>query len=86
LLDEPTSGVDPQSRSLIRNIRRLARESDIVLYTTHYMEEAESLAMSWRYGPRPHPRAASATCRRRLRTTIDVTLTRPMPQFAAVIS
>lgn len=42
-LDEPTVGVDPQSRNLI--LERLAglKEKITMVYTTHYMEEAESL-------------------------------------------
>jgi ABC-2 type transport system ATP-binding protein len=42
-LDEPTVGIDPQSRNLI--LERLARLKDQVamVYTTHYMEEAEVL-------------------------------------------
>jgi len=42
-LDEPTAGVDPQSRNLI--LERLAglKEKITMVYTTHYMEEAESL-------------------------------------------
>src|SRR5207237_4501757 len=44
LLDEPTVGVDPQSRNAIfENILALKREGRTVLYTTHYMEEAEKL-------------------------------------------
>jgi ABC-2 type transport system ATP-binding protein len=42
LLDEPTVGVDPQSRQHILDaIREIARQGMAVLYTTHYMEEAE---------------------------------------------
>jgi ABC-2 type transport system ATP-binding protein len=43
-LDEPTAGVDPQSRSLIvENVRALREAGKAVVYTTHYMEEAERL-------------------------------------------
>lgn len=44
LLDEPTVGIDPQARaSIIEFIRGLAKEGTGVLYTTHYLEEAETL-------------------------------------------
>jgi ABC-2 type transport system ATP-binding protein len=44
LLDEPTVGVDPQSRvRLLELVREEARAGACVLYTTHYMEEAETL-------------------------------------------
>jgi ABC-2 type transport system ATP-binding protein len=44
LLDEPTAGVDPQSREEILNlVRRLRDDGNAILYTTHYMEEAEGL-------------------------------------------
>lgn len=44
LLDEPTAGVDPQSRAhIFQNIRRLQEEGISILYTTHYIEEAEKL-------------------------------------------
>ena len=43
-LDEPTVGVDPQSRNYVfENVERLNREGLTILYTTHYMEEAERL-------------------------------------------
>jgi len=45
LLDEPTVGVDPQSRNAIfDNLEGLKRRGKALLYTTHYMEEAERLA------------------------------------------
>lgn len=44
ILDEPTVGVDPQSRNaILESVERLSREGMAVLYTTHYMEEAERL-------------------------------------------
>ena len=44
LLDEPTVGVDPQSRNAIfENLETLKRRGKTLLYTTHYMEEAERL-------------------------------------------
>jgi ABC-2 type transport system ATP-binding protein len=45
LLDEPTVGVDPQSRNAIfENLETLKRSGKALLYTTHYMEEVERLA------------------------------------------
>jgi ABC-2 type transport system ATP-binding protein len=45
LLDEPTVGVDPQSRNAIfDNLEALKARGKALLYTTHYMEEAERLA------------------------------------------
>ena len=45
VLDEPTTGLDPQARQLIwQRIRRLRKEGVTVLLTTHYMEEASQLA------------------------------------------
>jgi ABC-2 type transport system ATP-binding protein len=44
VLDEPTVGVDPQSRNaILENVEALRGEGVAVLYTTHYMEEAERL-------------------------------------------
>lgn len=44
LLDEPTAGVDPQSREkLFEVIHEIASTGTTIIYTTHYMEEAERL-------------------------------------------
>ncbi len=44
VLDEPTVGVDPQSRNaILESVERLGGGGMAVLYTTHYMEEAERL-------------------------------------------
>ena len=44
LLDEPTVGVDPQSRNLIFDtIEQMKAQGRTIIYTTHYMEEAQRL-------------------------------------------
>jgi ABC-2 type transport system ATP-binding protein len=44
LLDEPTTGVDPQSRNhIFDEVRRLNTSGVTVIYTSHYMEEVEAL-------------------------------------------
>jgi ABC-2 type transport system ATP-binding protein len=44
LLDEPTAGVDPQSRAfLLDRVRELAAGGTAVLYATHYMEEVSAV-------------------------------------------
>jgi ABC-2 type transport system ATP-binding protein len=44
LLDEPTVGVDPQSRNaILESVAALGRAGMAILYTTHYLEEAERL-------------------------------------------
>jgi ABC-2 type transport system ATP-binding protein len=44
LLDEPTAGVDPQSRNAIyENVQAFRAQGRTILYTTHYMEEAQRL-------------------------------------------
>jgi ABC-2 type transport system ATP-binding protein len=44
VLDEPTVGVDPQSRNaILSSVERFGEQGMAVLYTTHYMEEAERL-------------------------------------------
>ncbi|HRP64248.1 MAG TPA: ABC transporter ATP-binding protein [Phycisphaerales bacterium] len=44
LLDEPTVGVDPQSRNaILETVRTLGAGGRTIIYTTHYMEEAQRL-------------------------------------------
>lgn len=45
ILDEPTVGIDPQSRRhILEGVKELNRQGTTVLYTTHYMEEAQELS------------------------------------------
>jgi ABC-2 type transport system ATP-binding protein len=44
-LDEPTVGIDPQSRrSILDQVKEFNRQGMTILYTTHYMEEAQELS------------------------------------------
>jgi ABC-2 type transport system ATP-binding protein len=44
-MDEPTVGIDPQSRrAILDSVKALNKQGMTVLYTTHYMEEAEELS------------------------------------------
>jgi ABC-2 type transport system ATP-binding protein len=45
IMDEPTVGIDPQSRrAILDSVKELNRQGMTVLYTTHYMEEAQELS------------------------------------------
>ncbi|MCL1852204.1 MAG: ABC transporter ATP-binding protein [Peptococcaceae bacterium] len=45
VMDEPTVGIDPQSRShILGSIQRLREEGMTIIYTTHYMEEVEEIS------------------------------------------
>lgn len=44
IMDEPTVGIDPQSRNhILESVRRLNENGVTVIYTTHYMEEIEAI-------------------------------------------
>jgi ABC-2 type transport system ATP-binding protein len=44
LLDEPAVGIDPQARAnILEFVRKLGEDGTAILYTTHYLEEAETL-------------------------------------------
>ncbi len=65
VLDEPTVGVDPQSRhSILERVQEFGRTGMAVLYTTHYMEEAERVCS--RVGIIDHGRLIAEGTRREL--------------------
>ena len=44
ILDEPTVGIDPQSRNhILESIKGLRERGTTIIYTTHYMEEVEAI-------------------------------------------
>lgn len=45
IMDEPTVGIDPQSRNyILESVRKLKENGTTVIYTTHYMEELQAIA------------------------------------------
>lgn len=45
IMDEPTVGIDPQSRNhILKSIEKLRQSGMTVIYTTHYMEEVEAIS------------------------------------------
>lgn len=45
IMDEPTVGIDPQSRNhILESIKRLRDQGTTIIYTTHYMEEVEEIS------------------------------------------
>jgi ABC-2 type transport system ATP-binding protein len=88
ILDEPTVGVDPQSRNaILATIESLTGGGMAVLYTTHYMEEAERLCQ--RVGIIDHGRLIAEGTRRELIERIGsldrvrVTATGSLDDYAA---
>lgn len=44
IMDEPTVGIDPQSRNhILQSVKKLNEEGSTIIYTSHYMEEVEEL-------------------------------------------
>ncbi len=70
ILDEPTVGIDPQSRNaILEAVAALGEQGMSVLYTTHYMEEAERLCR--RVGIVDHGRMLACGTRRELVDLVD---------------
>ena len=45
IMDEPTVGIDPQSRNhILESVKQIANEGTTVIYTSHYMEEVEAIS------------------------------------------
>jgi ABC-2 type transport system ATP-binding protein len=68
-MDEPTVGIDPQSRrNILDGVKELNQQGMTVLYTTHYMEEAEEL--SHRVGIIDHGKLIALGTQRELTQTV----------------
>jgi len=87
-LDEPTVGIDPQSRrAILDGVRELNANGVTVLYTTHYMEEAQEL--SHRIGIMDNGRMIALGTHAELvrtvgeRTRVELTLDRQAETLAA---
>ncbi len=88
VLDEPTVGVDPQSRhAILEHVAAMGETGMAVLYTTHYMDEAERVCD--RVGIIDHGRLIAEGSRRELverlgeRDRIDISATGDLVGFAA---
>jgi ABC-2 type transport system ATP-binding protein len=90
VLDEPTVGVDPQSRhAILESIQAFGSQGPAVLYTTHYMEEAERICD--RVGIMDKGRLVAEGSRRDLvalvaeRDRIELVANGDLPRFAAAV-
>lgn len=78
LLDEPTTGVDPQSRNhIFEEIRRINAAGVTVIYTSHYMEEVQSLCT--RIGIIDHGRLLALGTLKELLQHLDGTIHLTLP-------
>lgn len=84
-LDEPTTGVDPQSRHhLFEEIRTLNAAGTTVIYTSHYMEEVQSLCP--RIAVIDHGKVIACDLREKLLRMLDGTLTIRVAGNAAAVA
>jgi ABC-2 type transport system ATP-binding protein len=84
LLDEPTTGVDPQSRNhIFEAIRRLNREGTTIVYTSHYMEEVQALCR--RIGIIDHGRLAACDTLAGLLQRLDGLLRFQVPEVTSAL-
>ena len=73
IMDEPTVGIDPQSRNHILNtVKQLNSQGMTIIYTSHYMEEVEFLCE--RIGIVDHGQLIALGTLRELRETIQIDL------------
>ncbi|MCM3611572.1 ABC transporter ATP-binding protein [Planococcus sp. MERTA32b] len=87
IMDEPTVGIDPQSRShILEMVRKLNKEKGLtVLYTSHYMEEVERLCD--RVYIMDHGKIIASGTKEELKSilsseeTVLIELDRPYPEF-----
>jgi ABC-2 type transport system ATP-binding protein len=84
LLDEPTTGVDPQSRNhIFEEVRRLNHSGTTIIYTSHYMEEVQALCS--RVGIIDHGRLIACDTLsgllHQLPGLVQIRLARPVPEF-----
>jgi ABC-2 type transport system ATP-binding protein len=91
ILDEPTVGVDPQSRNaILESVEHLSTAGMAVLYTTHYMEEAERLCD--RIGIIDHGQLMAEGTRRELvasigeQDRIHISCTGPLDQASGALA
>jgi ABC-2 type transport system ATP-binding protein len=84
-LDEPTAGVDPQSRNhIFERVRELNRAGLTVVYTSHYMEEVQALCP--RIAILDHGRVVACDSRESLLRRLDGTLTLRVARDAAAVT